>query len=481
MSWRRALEIAAIVLVLAAGAAVRTRVCRDWVFFGSDSYAYERLGDEWIDHGRFALGPAEPLEWYRRPLYPLFVGAVRYDTRADSSGGQVMRAQLAIDLLTGVMALLVARRLGGRIAGLLALALTMLHPAMVVYSCTILTESPMALLTTAMLACLVAGSRRPRVFFPVAAVFVALAAYLRPDGPLNAIAFIPALFVVYGWRRRASLAAVCLALFVALFAPWPIRNVVRFSAPHVADGMVDRFGHDVPNYAGFWRWLQTWARDQSPAGQLQSCFYDSRCHPSSDVWAQEGAFLAPAGDADAERRTVDQLLLTRLVHGITPEVSDGFAALARRRRAAHPWRVLVALPLERAWHMWLAPQSEPLDNPGWRPWPSVFNRIYPQLERLSLALIVGVVAAALALLALRRTRLAAAVVVTLIVARTAALGWSAFCLPRYLMPIYPACFALVGGAAGVALAALARVIRRTIAASRSQRHSGPRVTSASSS
>jgi len=484
MSGRRAVEVAIIVVLLAGGAALRMRVADHWVFAGSDSYSYLRIGDEWLEHGRFALGPNEPLEWYRRPLYPLFVHAVRHGVQRLAANGdpgwpgwiRIERTQIALDVLgVGLLVLLLARRLGGPVAGIVALALAMLYPPMVLYACAALTEPLMALLTTATLACLILGSDRPRVWFPVAAALVALAAYLRPDGPLNGLAFVPALFAIDGWRRRGALAALSLAVFVALFAPWPIRNTVRFARPHLADGMVDRKGHDVPHYVGYWRWMQTWARDERPAGQPQSCFYDTRCLPSMMVLEDEGAFAATAGDGEVERGKVLELLALREREGVTRAVSDGFLALARRRRAAHPWRVLLGLPLQRAWHMWSAPQLEPLANPGWLPWPIMSTRLAPWLGTLSLLLLGGIVVAGGVLLAQRRTRIAAAILVTVIVARTVVLAWSAFCLPRYLIPIYPACFVLLGVAVGLGAAKL----RRRMAAMRRQPNSGPRVTSAS--
>jgi hypothetical protein len=138
------------------------------------------------------------------------------------------------------------------VAGLGALALAMLWPPAIPFPSAAITEPLMALLTMATIACLVLGSKRPRVWFPVAAGFVALAAYLRPDGPMNAIAFVPALSYLDGWKARGTVAALSLAVFTVLFAPWPVRNVVRFGQPHLADGTVDRFGHDIPHYAGFW-------------------------------------------------------------------------------------------------------------------------------------------------------------------------------------------------------------------------------------
>jgi hypothetical protein len=200
-------------------------------------------------------------------------------------------------------------------------------------------------------------------------------------------------------------------VFTVLFAPWPARNVVRFEQPHLADGMVDRFGHDVPHYAGFWRWLQTWSRDDRPAAQLQSCFYNVQCSPPLVLFEEHGAFVAPAHDADYERAKVAELLELREKEGLSRAVSDGFMALARNRRARHPWRVLVGLPLLRAWRMWSAPQYELVANPGWWPWPSVAQRLVPHFGLMSLLLLAGIVASAAVLLAQRRTHIAGAILV----------------------------------------------------------------------
>lgn len=461
MSRSRAIEVALVALLLVGGAAVRVRVARGgWVYAGSDSYAYLKLGDEWRAHGRFALAPDAPLEWYRRPLYPAFLRAVRgahEGTSGDVGWTRIEHAQLAIDLLMGLLAFLVARRLGGRLAGFVALVLAMLYPPTVLYSCVVLTEPMMAALTMATVACLILGRARPRLWFPVAAAGVGLASYLRPDGPLLAIAFVPALFYVDGWRRRGVAAALSLLTFVVLFAPWPLRNLARFGRPHLADGMVDRYGHDVPHYAGFWRWLQTWAQDDKPAAQPQSCFYNMKCAPSVDMFDAHGAFAAPGTSADAERATVEELLALRAGDGVSVEVSNGFLALARKRRATHPFRVAVTLPVERAWAMWTAPQDEVLQNPAWRPWPRVSGAILPYLARSSLLLLAGVVLSSLALLVSRRARLPAAILVATIAARTVVLAGSAFCLPRYLIPLYPLCFVLIGAGIALAYDALGRV------------------------
>src|SRR5258708_6476727 len=117
--------VVAITLALfALGLGLRLQIARDWVFAGSDSYGYIKLGDELRQHGRYALGPEpEPLHWARPPVYPLFVMLAKGDAKAEMSGGpgwmKIKQAQLWLDLvMVGVLTLLMARRLAGPVAGL---------------------------------------------------------------------------------------------------------------------------------------------------------------------------------------------------------------------------------------------------------------------------------------------------------------------------------------------------------------------------
>jgi len=85
--WREPLLV---VILLLAGLSVRA-FCgsRSYVFAGSDSYGYNKLADQVRMEGRYALDPPPaPLHWARPWGYPLYMIIVKWDARAEMSGGQ---------------------------------------------------------------------------------------------------------------------------------------------------------------------------------------------------------------------------------------------------------------------------------------------------------------------------------------------------------------------------------------------------------
>jgi hypothetical protein len=235
--------------------------------------------------------------------------------------------------------------------------------------------------------------------------------------------------------------AAAATVFVVLFAPWPIRNLVHFGDMHLTDGMIDRFGADVPNYAGFWNWMRTWSKDERPAGFPASCFYGPGCDSDIEVLQSLGAFDAAATDAKSERDEVTKLLAERARSGVSPAVSLGFERLARARRAAHPLRVLVELPVRRTIRAWWAPQIELAQNQG--SWPPLFRLMVRHFRVLGRVLFVATLIAIALLLIAPGRRVECLVLAVPLFIRSFALGWTAFSLPRYVAPTYPLCFMLV--------------------------------------
>ena len=451
--WRN-LEIIAVILLLASGAYLREQLMTHpkWVFAGSDSYGYLRLGNQLFHHGSFSLGPDEPLEWYRRPLYPIFLRAARGSAPTEMTGGdgwpRIERAQAFVDLLAALALFLVARKLAGRLAAFLALSLSLFFPPSAMWFAAVLTECLSMALTIFAIAPIFWLRDRPRLAAALTGVGVGLASLLRPDGPLLAVAVLPALFWFPTWRARARVAVTAALAFLAVFAIWPIRNVIDFGRPHLTDGMIDRHGHDVPHFVGFWRWMQSWSLNSHPAEYPQSCFYDGACSPTTELFTPADGAFTPADTPD-ERKRVDALLQERRRHGVTAAVSDGFLGIARERRQRHPLRTLVQLPLERAWTMWTSSQDELLKNPGWRPWAKLTRVVLPYFPRFARWLVWLTLLGAAILLFDRRLRIAALVIVLPIVVRTLVLGWTAFSLPRYIVGLYPLCFLILACASAV--------------------------------
>ncbi len=473
LGWR-SLEIVAVVTLLSSGAFVRVHLTNHprWVFAGSDSYGYLKLGNELWSHGRFSLGPSEPLEWYRRPLYPLFLRAARRAAPTEMSGGEgwkrIQLAQAFVDLLAALVLYLAARQLAGRLAAFVALSLALFYPPSAIWFAAVLTECLSMALTIMAIAPIFWLRERPRLAAALTGVAVGLASLLRPDGPLLAVAIVPALAWLPTWSARARVAVTAAVAFLAVFAIWPIRNVVQFGKPHLTDGMIDRHGHDVPNFVGFWRWMQSWSLNSHPAEYPQSCFYDAPCQPTIELFPPvDGAFV-PA-DTPNERQRVDALLQERRRRGVTAEVSNGFLAIARERRQRHPLRTLVQLPLERAWTMWTSSQDELLKNPGWRPWIWLTNQVLPYFPRFARWLVYLTLLGGATVLLDRRLRIPALVILLPILTRTLVLGWTAFSLPRYIVGLYPLCFLIIGCATAVVAEWLARGLRSALKAARDRR------------
>jgi 4-amino-4-deoxy-L-arabinose transferase-like glycosyltransferase len=453
---QRLAEAIAVFLLLSAGFALRARIGSGvFVYAGSDSYGYNKLADELRRGGRYALGPPpEPLHYARPPLYPLYVAVIKRDGRAEMSGGEgwqrIKRANVWLEVVgTGLLLYYLTRRLAGRGAALLALALLMLLPFNALATPAALTETLATFLAVALLAVLVHlahGDDPPRRrWFAVAGGLLALGVLTRPDGLLLAPAFLPAVWRAGDWRARARVAALALLGFALVFAPWPARNLLRFGRPHLLGGRIDRFSRPVEHYQGSWAYLRSFARDWRPMTALTTCLYLKGCTPGLGELMVHRAF-----DSDAERDEVARLLALRGAGDHTPEVSAGFQALADAKRRAHPLRTELGLPLLRFYAMWVAHHDEFL--PPHAPVASWRRALLPLSAVVFFATLIG---AALVCLA-RRTRLAGLTLVLAVYGRTLILAWTFYCMPRYLLESLPLAYALFAGGVAVAFSALRR-------------------------
>lgn len=429
---RRILEIALVVLLLLAGLALRVRLNRDWAFVGADSVGYMKLARELVIHGRYALGPLpEPLAWVRPPLYPLFLALTVPSLEIGRSWGALIPTQIALDLATALLCFGMARRLAGPVAGLLALALAALNPFTSLFTAAMLTETLATFLSTATLAAVVLGAARPLVWWPLGGALVALSSLLRPDGLMLATAFGPALwFLPAPRRRKLTLAALTLASFTVVFAPWPARNLMRFGQARPLGGRIDRYTRPVENYAGYWAWLRSWSRDWISMTTPTTCYYDSSCPAALGSLRERGAYVDLDDAAEVER-----LIAQRFAEGLTPAVDAGFQRLADRRRRAHPLLVELGLPLSRAWLMWAAPHDELLQ--ARLPWPSVWRVIHPRQRAIATVQWILILAAGAWLVARRRTRVDASSLYATLIVRTLVLGYTFYCMPRYALEVMP--------------------------------------------
>jgi hypothetical protein len=464
--------LAAALILWILGLGVRLRIARDWVFAGSDSYGYVKLANELRTHGRYALGPApEPLHWARPPIYPLFLMLAKGDARAEMSGGEgwmkIKRAQIALDWLTvGVLVAALALRLAGPAAALIALALAMFWPFTVIPTAAALTESVATSLSVLTIAPLILGGDRPRRYFPLAGAGLALSTLCRPDGLLLGAAFLPALWQLRdregplrlrAFAEPARVGLLCLASFAAVFAPWPVRNLKQFGAAHPLGGRVDRFTQPVIHYQGYWSYLRAIAWDWVPMTSPTTCYYDRTCSPHAADLDRFGAY-----DSPEERAQAEALFTERNRDGLTRSVSGGFQRLADAHRRRHPISVEVLQPISRAFHMWVAPFDELLQNPVWRPWRPVVSRIQPAFLALSVIYLLCVIGGAALMLRDPITRGGAAVLVTALTARTAVMAYTFYCMPRYALEVMPLGFVLIAGGISLGWPHLRRATTRLL-------------------
>jgi 4-amino-4-deoxy-L-arabinose transferase-like glycosyltransferase len=165
LRWRKALahtlriSYRHLVAALLCGLALRLYFIAHFPFYPGDTKFYEELARNWLDHGVYGLfvnGQLMPVD-QRMPGYPAFL-AVIYST-VGRSRIAVMLAQAAIDLVTCVLAALIAGRIApaGKktLTATIALWLAALCPFTGSYTAAIVTETLAAFFTTLALLTLV--------------------------------------------------------------------------------------------------------------------------------------------------------------------------------------------------------------------------------------------------------------------------------------------------------------------------------------
>ena len=340
-----------------------------------DARGYERLARNLLERHVYSSEEAAPFtpSFERMPGYPLFLAGT-YALVGENARGAVRMLQAFVDngtcLLAAWLAWLwapsswpLATR---RRAAALSLLLTAACPFVAVYLTTILTET---LTTFTWMIAIVATTRglqnARRWDWLVAGFACGVATALRPDSGLLLAACACMLLLhactrssALGERVRSSVAPALLLLFGfgVVLAPWTIRNAMTFHAfvpiPHVDSNLNDG-GDEV----GYGAWLRTWVDDFRYVGPLE---WNLDSEPILLSQVPDGAF-----DSEAEKQRV-AALLDQYNHPATAEhrvrmtaaLDRAFGQLARERRARHPWRQQVALPLRRAVGLWFDTHSD---------------------------------------------------------------------------------------------------------------------------
>jgi hypothetical protein len=452
-----------LVAALLCGLALRLYFIAHFPFYSGDTKFYEELARNWLDHdvyGLFVNGQLMPVD-QRMPGYPAFL-VVLYSTFGRSRIA-VMLAQAAIDLVTCVLAALIASRIAPAakksLAATIALWLAALCPFTASYTAAIVTETLAAFFTTVALLSLVwiftepafdatgvqrldkqSGFRFVRLF-ALAGFFTGLGTLVRLETPLVLAA--AAVVTCVRWRRVADWPKIALASawmavgLLAALAPWAVRNArtlgrIEFLAPHYAESA----GDYIPR--GFYAWTRTWMVRNRDAYTVTWAL-GKKAIPMSAI--PDSAF-----DSAAERARVADLLASyNRDLKMTPSLDRKFQTLASERAAAHPIRTFLLIPFERGFATWFTPRVDVLRYSG-KLWPAGDQWLANPKEFDAAAILAFLNCVYIGLAAVGawrfRSNAGCAVLVLYLVIRTALLTQLSTVEPRYVVVCFPAVAAL---------------------------------------
>jgi 4-amino-4-deoxy-L-arabinose transferase-like glycosyltransferase len=209
-----------------------------WPAMRGDAAAYLEVGrSAAAGHGLTQAATADSVRHVAgvMPGYPLLIAA------ADLTG-YGLKALIILQALAGtvtmVLAFLIARRLGGLWAGVVAMAVLVFDPLQVMACAVVLPAAVLGLALAATVAAglamldgLARGSRAVWVWAGVAGLALAAAMYLEPlAGAVLAVAGLVAV-IVRQRRRVLKTWAVALAVLVVALAPWLVRNTILLDRP----------------------------------------------------------------------------------------------------------------------------------------------------------------------------------------------------------------------------------------------------------
>jgi 4-amino-4-deoxy-L-arabinose transferase-like glycosyltransferase len=206
---------------------------------GGDSLYYSLQGHD-LAHGRWFIEPflfrfehvTEPSAFHP-PLFSLYLGLVSR-LGVDSFLGHRISACVVGAGAVAVIAL-VARRLAGDRAGLVAAAIAAVYPFLWINDAVVLSESMLALTTAAMLLAAYAFWHAPSPWRAAGlGASISLVALTRAEGVLLfALLAVPVAIIVPGLdaRRRVERLGALAVAAIMILGPWVGYNLARFEEP----------------------------------------------------------------------------------------------------------------------------------------------------------------------------------------------------------------------------------------------------------
>jgi 4-amino-4-deoxy-L-arabinose transferase-like glycosyltransferase len=230
-SWRRALALAALVVVVRSAWAGWTAHDDPSSVRSSDTPSYVDSARALVDDGEFDVAPdVDAPMFVRTPGYPMVLAGILWTTPESAWAPSAVQAGLSASIV--LLTYGIGRRLLGPGGALAAAAIVALDPLQFAASGTLLTESvaTLSLLVVMAAAAPVLGARR-RTVDPVACALLGLAlagaAMVRPTAYFFPV--VAAGFVVLATRpagiRRVVVSLVALAVpLVLVVGGWQLRN-----------------------------------------------------------------------------------------------------------------------------------------------------------------------------------------------------------------------------------------------------------------
>lgn len=386
-----------VAAALLSGLALRISMLAAVSEVQGDSLVYGAIAKNLLLHGAYAYSldnGALHTTLIRLPGYPLFL-AMCFRLFGMENYAAAVYIQMGLDLLACVLLAEFARRIAPaalkRKAAMATLWLAALCPFTADYSVQPMTESltifALALAMWAMARFRDEPAWKNALWFTLA---VTLAAILRPDGPLVAVALAPALVMrlpagAIARKKLARMAAVCAFLALLPFGIWTRRNWRAF---RVFQPLAPSTAADPGEFAypGWERWVKTWCLDFASTYDIYWRVPDEPLDPSR--------LPARAFDSAAQRIEVKRLAAAYEENDekLSPALDAQFAQLAAQRIREHPLRYYLWLPLGRLADMTFHPRTENMniDVDWWvyqnHPDETVFSWAYAGLNALYLAL-----------------------------------------------------------------------------------------------
>jgi 4-amino-4-deoxy-L-arabinose transferase-like glycosyltransferase len=375
---------------LVAGALLRLLFFYFRPTVAGDALMYGDLAHNIVAHHVYGISGAviQPT-LIRLPGYPLFLAAC-FVVFGGAKYAAVVAVQMLADLAGCALLGMLAERLAGKRAGLIAVWLAAVCPFTANYSVVVLAETLSVFCVVVALVALERWVAKGRAWGWVLVLGCALsgAVLLRPDEGILAAAIVPVMVWVgvRGRKLGVAPAVVAVMLVVLPLSVWTARNWRVF---HVVQPLAPRYandpGEEVPY--GFQRWFRTWAVDYKATVDIY-WNYDDTPMRMMDL---PGRAFDNAGQREQTRAL---FAAYNKVVSATPEFDAAFARIAAERIADHPLRYYVVLPVAREMDMWLRPRFElttmPLDwwAVGAHPVKSVEEIAYALLNAAYLALAV---------------------------------------------------------------------------------------------